>query len=207
MAVGDLYRCALGYRNHSQLNVNVFYMKNVSAASAESANQIAQLVCETMAPIYQAIKPGGSGSNTYTCEVNKVARLESEIGSWTAAGPIGLLLGDTLPSVNAVTMSLNTGFAGPARRGRVFLGGVPVAWQANSLLNTGGFAGYNAWQNAVRDAFMGEDASTGLQLGVFSRTKYSLISNPFDDYWKPVTQMIVRSEIGTMKSRKVGVGA
>lgn len=207
MAVGDLYRVACQYRVHAQLCVNVLYLKNLSAASDDTAAETAQTLCPILGTIYSEVIPDAAGPRNFQVDTSLISRTNSDIGSFIVERPISPVLVNVLPSVNAVTMSIGTGLAGPRRRGRIFLAGVSPEWTEQSVLNVTGFTRYNAWITQMAAAVMGDTPSSGYQLGVFSRASYSLISNPFDDYWKPANRLQVRAPIGTMKSRKVGVGA
>lgn len=207
MAVGDLYRIALTYRITGQINTNVFYMKNETAAAADDADKVAQLVCTPLATAYEKIICRENFNKTFTVEATKVSRIFSELGSFSVLLNADFQSGSVLPTVCAIVASMYTGFAGPSRRGRVFLGGLSGDSIASSQINPTGGTRYAAWVALMKSYFMGGALDTGMSLGVFSRKRYEIVSNPFDDYWKPVTNLAIKPEVATMHSRKLGVGS
>jgi len=206
MAVNDLWRIAFEYQSQAQLNVNVLYCKQLTAAPGEDAQAVATHVAPLIRDVFnQAIARVSRGQMT-NVGVTKIARFASDTArsssSWGIDGPAEI----PLPSVVAAVMKIRTGLAGPTRRGRIFLGGVPSIWQTDGTLNANGNLNYGQFMDRLRTAFSGPTPTTGLQLGVFSRTRYKIISSPFDDYWVPATQLAMASPLATMHSRKVGIG-
>jgi hypothetical protein len=207
MAVGDLYRVALQCRVHGQLNVNTMYLKQ-EAGSEDKAVEVATHLLPRLAPIWQRSMGIADFDRQWTMNVTKVSRLFSDMGQHIIEVPAnGQPFAGALPTVNAVVISLGTGFAGPSRRGRWFLGGVAQAHVTNSILNTTGNTVYSTFITEAAAELTAGTPASGFRLGVFSREKYKLISNPFDDYWKPCTQLTVRTIIATMHSRKIGIGS
>ena len=207
MAVGDLYRMACRYSVHSQSNVNVLYMKQTRSIGDNKAQDVADVAAPILAQIYGLWLGGGRG-NQFNLDVQLVARLASDIG--IAGVPFdgaGASVGIALPPANAVVVRIRTGLQGRTRRGRFFLGGVGDSLNNAGTLNGAGLTKVQQFMTAITTNFMGDDPLVGVTLGVFSRSRYSIISNPFDDYWKQATQLVAPGEIATMRSRKVGVGA
>lgn len=207
MANGDLYRCAFGYTVHGQSNVNVFYMRQSASGGGDDAQDAAQIISPILRDLYTPVVAGLRGAVT-TLQTQLVARLSTDGGEFTSSFPSdGANIGGALPPANAVVIRLRTGFAGRRRRGRIFLGGVLGTWQTAGNVNSTGAAVYATFMQGLLTNFGGATPVTGYTLGVFSRASYSLLGNPFDDYWKPVTALQQPPAVATMRSRKVGVGA
>ena len=207
MAVGDLYRTAVQYNVAGQSNVNVMYFKQTKPMGQNNAQdfatEVAPLVRDLFVPI---IADPRSLAITLTCTL--VARLFSDVGESTAQINVNTPSpGLALPPANAMVLRIRTGLSGRTRRGRIFLGGVPASWITAGQLNTVGRVPYDNFMSSFIANFFGDDPLSGAQLGVFSRSRYAIISNPFDDYWKPAVQLQIPPAVATMRSRKVGVGA
>lgn len=206
MAVGETYRCALMFRLHGQLHVNTMYLKQEGAEQQETAEQVALHLVTRLAPIWQ-LPMGISGfSRLWQMDVTKVSRTLSEMGSASFVAPVAAGNEQALPTVNSVVISLRTGLQGPARRGRWFLGGVSAGVVDNSVLIPAGQARYSTFITQVGAELTAQVPASGFRLGVFSRKYWSILSNPFEEAWKPVTNLHVRSEITSMRSRKIGNG-
>lgn len=207
MATGDLYRVAMSYGVAGQSNVNVYHMRQAAQIGDDSANDIAQALAPLFKQLYQPIL-AAPRANLMNVEVTKISRILSDQGQASAQFEgTGDNQGAALPPANAVVMRIKTGFADRTRRGRAFLGGVGINYVASGSLNEAGLTKYATFIAAFRAGFMGALPQSSMELGVFSRSRYAIISNPFDDYWKPASQLAIASAVATMRSRKVGVGA
>lgn len=206
MAVGDLYRIALGYRVHGQLNVNVMAMKQIADAAVEDASDVAAKIITPLAQTWANYLAGIAFDKNFEVKVDKIARLTSDQGTAQLFADLTYQNNVSLPTVNAITYSLYTGLAGPTRRGRIFLGGIPVDSVLNSVITNLGLTRFNNFNTAFSNNFLGESAASGFQIGVFSRSRYNIVSNPFDEYWKPCNRLVIKNAVGTMHSRKIGVG-
>lgn len=206
MATGDLYRVAFNYNVHGQSCVNVMYMKQ-TVVGAGTAQTAATALAPLLKDVFKIVLTRGSTSNTCNVSTQLVARLLTDQGQASAnfadEGPLDA----ALPALNAMVVRIRTGFSGRSHRGRIFVGAVPASWVSGSVMNATGITKYGLFATALIQGFMGNAPQSGYQLGVFSREKYRILSNPFDDYWKPATQLTVPSEVASMRSRKVGVGA
>lgn len=206
MAVGDLYRVALSYRMHGQLNTNVMAMKQIADAAVEDAGDVAAKILPLLAASWAKYMAGIGFDKTFSVQVDKIARLTSDQGLANLVADITYQNNVSLPTVNAVTFSIYTGLSGPTRRGRLFLGAIPVDSVLNSVLAGLGLTRFDNFNADFAAKFLGDSATSGFQIGVFSRSRYAITSNPFDDYWKPANRLVVKNTVGTMHSRKIGVG-
>lgn len=110
-----------------------------------------------------------------------------------------------LPTFNAGVVSVRTAFSGKSRRGRFYIGGLS---EANTDGNTLGAlqARIQAYVTALLAAFTGAGSMGGWQLVVHSRKLAAVPGTQCQDSSALVTAMIVRAEVGTMRSRKLGHG-
>ena len=207
MAVGDLYRCALTFRIHGQVNTNVMYMKNLTAIADDNAEKSATTVLPYLVQAYRLIIAGIGFDKAFQLDANLISRINSDLGAESVIADVAYANNVALPTVNAIVASIYTGLSGPTRRGRLFLGGVAVDSVLNSVIAGQGPARYAGWTTAMANAFLGSEPASGYQLGVFSRKRYEILSNPFDEYWKPATAIQVKNPVATMHSRKLGVGS
>jgi len=206
MAIGDLYRIAFEYLSQSQTNVNVMYFKQTGSEPGNDAQAVAFWMAERLKLVYNPTIARPGRGQVVGVTATLVARIFGDVGKGTANWGVDGPNETPLPPANAVVVRLRTGLQGPTRRGRIFVGGVPGIWQTDGSLNAAGLAGYGAFISRMLADFGSPTAPGKMQLGVFSRERYSIISNPFDEYWKPVTQLAVAGPVSTMRSRKVGVG-
>lgn len=102
----------------------------------------------------------------------------------------------------AAKFSIKTGLHGRARQGRFFQSGlVDSQVEVGKILSDTKAGLENVLTVAIKPQFVGT-ASSGFRLGVFSRKYWSLLSNPFEDYWKPATDIQLATVMSTMRRRK-----
>jgi hypothetical protein len=208
MAVGDLYRVALKYILDGQENVNVMHFEQMdSTGGNEGSSEAAVALTQPLATVWDKFVGRATWNHVYSTEVVKVDRLISDIGNFSVQNPIDGPNSARLPTVVAATVTLRTGFQGPSRRGRIFMGGVPADGVIAGQLSGQGITWASDFITAFGAAFMGGSPTSKFRIGVFSRKRYEIISNPFDDYFKPVTTATFQPTVGTMHSRKVGLGS
>lgn len=206
MAVNDLYRTAFSVQVSGQTTVNVMYFKQLNSSLQDDAQSAANIITPILSTAYSNVLASNSTNPVSNVTCTRVSRLFADTG--TAIGNVGPGIGgDVMPALVACTVKIKTGFAGKTRRGRIFVGGVPSVFVAFSTVSTTAIARYQLFMDGIRNNFMGGAPVSGFQLGVFSRTRYAILSNPFDDYFKPATQLVLNGAIASMRSRKFGVGS
>jgi len=113
----------------------------------------------------------------------------------TANGP-GTVAGDSLPSSVAVTLTKRTVFAGPRYRGRLFMAGIPVDWNFNSVVSPAGSIVYQALCDKLDDNL--DDADTMLWSPVLWHRETQAYNN--------ITRFDARNTLRNQRRRQVGVG-
>ena len=207
MALNDLYRCAFSYQIFGQTNTNIMYMKQTAQPLLDTAQKVADSLVASMTTVFAAGVPVDNRNPTSNLTVQLVSRIFSDAGIASGAFGNAGMGGGSLPPANALVVRIGTGLAGRTRRGRIFLGGVQKDLQGAGVLTANGIIAYGIFLTAMRNQFGGPATPSGFQLGVFSRKRYDILSNPFDDYWKPATVLAIVSGLTTMRSRKVGSGS
>jgi hypothetical protein len=115
--------------------------------------------------------------------------------------------GERLPSWLAAVSSTRTALAGKSRRGRYFVGGL---WETDQ--NAGDLAAaYSSVQAAYNTALLGAFGPTGTDPGgytlvVHSATLAAVPGTQCQDSSTPITGILSRLQLGSMKSRKIGSG-
>ena len=115
---------------------------------------------------------------------------------------------DSSPTWLARVVSERTALAGRSRRGRFYIGGLYESQHSGNNLTAGDLALVQAYIDALMAAFVtgvtpGADAYA---LVVHSPTLAAVPATNCQDSSTPVTGMIARSRVGSMKSRKPGSG-
>jgi hypothetical protein len=112
-------------------------------------------------------------------------------------------MGATSTPQLALRVAIRTGQYGATRRGRFFLAGIPDEVETGGRLTAQGSGFVASWTAAaITPAFVGPNPSTGYRLGVFSRSRYALLSNPFDAWFAGAINLSPATVFSTMRSRK-----
>lgn len=115
-----------------------------------------------------------------------------------------------LPSYCSAVVSIRTAMGGPSKRGRMYLPGIPEAATTISTLDSGNafWTGLVAFVVCVGTKFILGDVApaNAFQLMVYSR-KLGGSQMPYaPNGFQPVTSMHAVQQLGTTRSRKLGVG-
>lgn len=121
------------------------------------------------------------------------------------AGSEGNDSSQPLPTFNAAVVSVRTAYSGKSRRGRFYIGGLSEANTDGNVLGSLQ-ARIQAYVTALMANFSGANAAGGWSLVVHSRKLAAVPGTQCQDSSALVTAMIVRNEVGTMRSRKAGHG-
>ena len=199
VATGNLYRCSIEYLITGEACANVIYIRG------NDSNTTAELIAGGLQTDWvAATRLVQSNQVVYTgITVVQVVRFGAQDTAGLAiGGVVGAKTGNAEAPQLAVNVNVRTGQFGRTRRGRFFLGGVQdgdvIAGKVTSALTTD----LNTMITSLTGRFIGASHTSVGQLGVFSRSRFALISNPFDEYWVPATQLAYRSVMSTMRSRK-----
>lgn len=113
---------------------------------------------------------------------------------------------DSLPPFVAAVVSVRTALAGRSRRGRFFLGGLLEEHQANGVLAVGVVGAIQSYVDSLIATFGPLSAIGNAKLVVHSSKLASVPGTQCQNSSTPVTGMLVRNQLGTMRSRKAGSG-
>lgn len=197
-----IVRSVIIQRLHNQLVENVFYFrtKNADIPDSEIATTIRNEVWRHF---------DDNISAEVTCEaitvqeLFPVARDPYEL----AVGEVGAQEGDAMPAANAVVVALKTGLGGRRNRGRKYIAGYKADDTENSRLIDTALAATQADWDTINTFFQVGNSLSNLTWGVVHR---SLAGAPVPltaDSYVPITSVVVRPVIGTMRSRLPGHGA
>ena len=111
-------------------------------------------------------------------------------------------------SFAAVLVSIQTGGGGKSGRGRIFLPPPGDGAITNSVINDPGTIGFYAgFINCLVEKFVGVNRSSAFALGVLSRKHLKATPNDYNGAFRIAQQMIVRTNISCLRSRKLGHGS
>lgn len=210
-SVGDIIQVTPRYLVEGQQTENVMYFRCVNA----SADFLADLLLVIAQCIITHLLPGLAAD----CQLESVRGqivgpalgLEDE---WIPAEGdivVGGATGDAEPSFVAAVISLHTTRPGKSGRGRLFIAGIPEVGTIASLLKVEdvSYPALIAFVNCIVLAFPKHElgGSASFEWGVYSRKVGGVTKPPYPDAgFAPVTRAVVKRELGTMRSRKLGHG-
>lgn len=209
MAIGDVYRIAYTGTWNGQQVVNVFHFKMKS--NAEPVSTAATYLTTALYSLYKSV---AQTTCTWNLVQGRKLSVPLEGIDYNLPTPqTGSSALTTQGMTHAVVVSLRTQYAGRRYRGRLYLPGLTSAYQINGQVVT---ATRNTIQTYFDDmvAAVGSSGSNAdLQWGVFSRvigevkgstgvvTAYNLSG------FTPITSTIVRTNLGSMRTRAIGKGS
>lgn len=113
---------------------------------------------------------------------------------------------DFAPPHEAAVVSIRTGLSGKSRRGRSYIGGLLDDNMSSGVLAAPYIALLNTYYAALLATF-GVGGTSGSYLwAIHSRTLAAVPGTQCQDSSALVSTFIIRSEVGTMRSRKIGHG-
>lgn len=210
-AVGELIQVTPRFNLEGQQTENVMYFRCVNA----SADFLADLLLVIATCIITHLLPGLSSNITLESVAGKVVGpalgLEDEWIPTTGDVVVGGATGDAEPAFVAAVVSLYTTRAGKSGRGRMFIAGIPEVGTIASLLKIEdvSYPAIVAFINCIATNFPHHElgGSASFEWGVYSRKVGGVTKPPYPDTgFAPVTRAVVRRELGTMRSRKLGHG-
>lgn len=205
MIVGEL---------HQQLTVTRLWFRGHTASPASTVaielSNIKTGVVNSILPAYRNfLSSAWHGNHLLAMNMTTVPRIMID----EVISASGVQDAISLPSFNAGVLSLRTGLSGRTRNGRLFLPS-PSSGDCDGSRLTGASLGLlQAFGNTLLNVFGPTGTNAYGRIGVFSR-KLGVTRNagppPSLSYsiagWTAVTEVIARSEIATMRKRKLGRG-
>jgi hypothetical protein len=213
--VGDIYRVALNYEVQGQQCFNVFHIRSTQAALSEAAIQSGLTAVGTKVnAIVDAWIPHVQPEVVFLGGgVSGIMGQHPHMGLFDI-GKAGTAAADEeMPTFCAAVIHISTGLAGRRRRGRMHIGGLSDGHVDASHISEAGVTMLTAIRAAYLTQF-GSGASLW-RLGVYSRTTHmeemeAAGGNPVlpdnSTAWADAIGLGINEIIGTMYSRKVGVG-
>ena len=209
MAIGDMWRIAyIGTWNGQQV-VNVFHFKMKS--NADPVPTAANYLTTALFSLYKT-----KCQNTLTWNLVQGRSLtvpQTGLDYNLGTPQVGTQVSTAQPMTHAVVVSLRTQYAGRRYRGRIYLPGL-----INTSITSGNVV--TADRNAIQVYFDDMVAAVGatgsnadLQWGVWSRVNGEVrasngqIIQYNNSGFTPITSTIVRTILGSMRTRMIGKGS
>jgi len=143
MAVGDIFRVAVNATLHGQTTINTFFYDIVAGGTGSPGTLATSLANAIIASAWWGYYVD-LHSNEWNATLFQIAQV-SNTGLPIMLSPTyevnitddaGDFVGDSLPSSVALVVKRRTDIPGRRGFGRIFLCGVPVAWDADSRIDT-----------------------------------------------------------------------
>lgn len=203
MALGDIVQVTVNGEIDGQRTANVLHFKDQVVATGDEST-LAQAVMDC---VTSALLTGLTTDYKLTSVSAKriLPTVGNEVILVAPGGSAGSIAG-SLPSFNAAVISLRSNRAGKSGRGRMYIAGIPNSGESASQVSSTLQAVLAAFITCLVGKFVGLLPSEGFNWGIFSRKNYALTPGTESTWWSEVTQAVVNSDIGTMRSRKLKVG-
>jgi hypothetical protein len=209
VATGEIVQVLVQGSIEEQQCENVWYFR----AQAVDPDMLLHLLADIATCVLALIPSLGS---TYRLErikgkvVAPAVGAEEEYIPAPGADVEGAMAGDTEPSFVSALISLHTTRGGRSGRGRIYLAGVPESQTIGSKLNRdlALWAALAAFVACMLDKFKARDvtAAGNYDWGVMSR-KIGGLKPPFlTAGYAPIIRAVVKEELATTRSRKLGHG-
>jgi hypothetical protein len=213
----DLFRGTLNWRMANQRCANVFHFRADTLASGTTG--VNQMLGGMMSKL--AVIAGAITTNVHESIIMESANLVTIHGGTSAyarqqdLNTNGLRQGDLLPGFVAAPIFWGTDYAGRSRRGRTHVGGWLEEDQDAGVLETAALDRLEF----IRDAVLGQVSSGTNTMVVYSRkiavdtglpaVGQPVPSNPDDiaTPWAPIQSGVLSPVLGSMYSRRIGIGS
>lgn len=208
MALGDTWEVALQYQANGQNCVNVWHMTENEALPDDNARGVEWETTFTNA--YKFAWGFGTDISARLIKARTIlTALPAAIERAVAFGGDAGHVGPTEYQQSPICVHLRTAVADRHGRGRKFISGYPANWVENGVLNATGLGQMGAFCNTLMTRWAGVLGGAGrgpFTLVVVSRADPGRVP-PWAGRVSDVVSMSAAAAIGTMRSRKVGVGS
>lgn len=203
MPEGDIYKVTLDATYHGQQINNVWHFRGTQPIS-----NINDLLAAVLDCIRTALLPGLASEFRLNSLRGRTIHpvVTDDVILAAAAGDVGAIAGDGLPSFNAAVVSIKTGIAGRSKRGRFYLAGIPENGQSLSGMSDAQLAAIVAFAVCMAGKFISATSTHPYWLGVLSRKLSAPPSNPNAGFQNG-TVLTVHRAIKSQNRRKVGRGS
>lgn len=204
MSIGQVYQVKIRARLHGQELNNVWHFQNQTFDMQEPS--IAQELLANLIPYLRAITALDQQFFSIVVRVKDLLNYspyELVTGNLNGSYP-----GYSMPSQLAVVVAMRSEYTGRSKRGRVYLGGVPLNFIDGSSLTPSATNHFLTMCGNIRQRYIDNSATSGLRLGIWSRLLGEPGSSGFDRDagFEEATALIPRPILGTQRRRRVGVG-
>lgn len=135
-------------------------------------------------------------------ELHPVARDPEEL----AVAELGAIATNAVPTGMAVVVSQKTGLGGRHNRGRKYIAGITEDDHENSRINPDRIDEWQAAADTIKNFFLASNASSNLVMGIVKNAGGTPRPPIAAGDFVPQTSLIVKSVLGTMRSRLPGHG-
>lgn len=205
MAAGDLIRVSFEHQVAGQDCVNVLHLVQGSAP-AMTMQEVAEDLATKLPPVFRLIHSTSATGNV----VYRGVRCQTIVQGFSDVGEFPINTQGTGQSVSplaptlAVVFTLRTDQGGRSRRGRIYIGGAGVQQEGGFVQNTD-IPKLDAFATSLLTNFGSSSPASGYRLGVFSRKTWNT-SHDQTTAWRAVQVITPQRVLGTMRSRRPGVG-
>lgn len=196
-----IVRAIVKMRLHGQLCENILHLRTKNALIPD--NEIAATVRDQY---WRALND--EISEEVTCETVSVQEIFPTPTDpfELAVAEVGAQVGNAIPTSVAAVVAMKTGLGGRRNRGRKYIPGLLMSNCENSVIDDARFASLQAVMNNINSWFQQGNALSNLVWGVLHR-RAAGAPVPLDAAaFVPVTSVILRRVLGTMRSRIPGHG-
>lgn len=204
MAIGDVYRLVRSVELDGQLHVNVLHFIQTLAVGVNPETDLMDdwddqfdATCPENALL--RIQNGYTSFTQIGLTAQKILPEEGDLFGRGFESVVPAVTDSGLPTFASVKTTISTAHSGRSGRGGFFISGIPEADTIGNVLNSGGAGAFSDFLDAIALVYSAGGASyAGFTIGVLSR----LLVDFF-----PATSLTTNTVLGTMRSRKAGVGA
>lgn len=139
MVDGSVVRFTIQGFLHDQLTVNTFWYEKTSGLDAAALSAVLNAFHGLFEDPYKAVISSEWTAFQMTAQQIFPTKTAVLVQAYTG---VGEQTGDSLPSSVAVVLTKRTLTAGQRGRGRIYLPGVPVAWETDSQVTNTGLTNY-----------------------------------------------------------------
>lgn len=205
-------RAVIEGRIHGQTTNNVlWFVLPGELGDVDWPAKLAALGAAIIACVVEQLLPGLSSDYVLT-GVRCTLMTDPARPEWltTPTGGNAGGLAEALPSTCAAVISVRTPYAGKSNRGRHYLAGIPEANHAQSLMSGPPLAAVVAFLACMLGKFKFNDGTEEFRWVVFSSKKGYTAPSTYaftNETTSPVTNVLARTVVGTVRRRRIGSGA
>lgn len=201
MSVGDFYDVVLQQQLHGQTILNTFrFLQTAGATGNTSPGLATNFAVSVAAPLLSHQSEDVSQRFLFTTRVDPKPRALTVITD--LGGPVGGILGASLPSSVALVFTKNTANSGRGERGRWFFAGINRIHENASVLNSAGITEWSPLASALFNSVTDGTTTWAPQLA----RQLPDGAGGVQEVGVGLSQVLLRSTLRNQRRRQVGVG-